>query len=194
MMLHENGWPTVMVEVMGQLMRDGKSGKQGSTDLCSQAGIHTRNVFHIHLTEDVGEELHAMVVIDGHEYNITCVSMGNPHCAVFAPTVDKLDLTAIGPMFEFNPLFPQRVNVEFIEVEDEKTLRVRVWERGSGETMACGTGACAAVVAATLNGKCKKGEKIRVILKGGDLEVQYTDERVLMTGGAETVFNGAVEV
>ena len=134
------------------------------------------------------------VIIDGHEYYITCASMGNPHCAVFAPSVDKLDLNAMGPKFEYNPLFPERVNVEFIEVVDERTLKVRVWERGSGETMACGTGACAAVVAATLNGKCEKGEDIRVILKGGDLTVRYTDEKVLMTGGAEKVFDGVVEV
>ena len=134
------------------------------------------------------------VIIDGHEYYITCVSMGNPHCAVFAPSIDKLDLNAMGPKFEYNPLFPERVNVEFIEVVDERTLKVRVWERGSGETMACGTGACAAVVAATLNGKCEKGEDIRVILKGGDLTVRYTDEKVLMTGGAEKVFDGVVEV
>ena len=86
------------------------------------------------------------------------------------------------------------MNVEFIEVVDERTLKVRVWERGSGETMACGTGACAAVVAATLNGRCTKGEDIRVILKGGDLTVRYTDARVLMTGGAEKIFDGVVEV
>ena len=134
------------------------------------------------------------VVIDGHEYYITCVSMGNPHCAVFAPSVDKLDLDAIGPKFENNPLFPERVNVEFIEAVDERTLKVRVWERGSGETMACGTGACAAVVAATLNGRCTMGEDIRVILKGGDLSVRYTADRVLMTGGAEKIFDGVVEV
>ena len=134
------------------------------------------------------------VEIGGHEYRVTCVSMGNPHCVVFAPSVDKLDLETIGPKFEFDPLFPERVNTEFVEVIDEKTLKVRVWERGSGETMACGTGACAAVVAATLNGKCTKGDGIRVILNGGDLEVQYTDERVLMTGGAETVYSGIIEV
>ncbi|MBP3705486.1 MAG: diaminopimelate epimerase [Clostridia bacterium] len=134
------------------------------------------------------------VVIDGHEYYVTCASMGNPHCAVFAPTVDKLDLAASGPKFENNPLFPERVNVEFVEVVDEKTLKVRVWERGNGETMASGTGACAAVVAATLNGKCTKGDDVRVILKGGDLQIQYTDERVLMTGGAEIIYNGVVEV
>ena len=92
------------------------------------------------------------VIIDGHEYYITCASMGNPHCAVFAPSIDKLDLNAMGPKFEYNPLFPERVNVEFIEVVDERTLKVRVWERGSGETMACGTGACASAVAAVRRG------------------------------------------
>ena len=134
------------------------------------------------------------VVIDGHEYYITCVSMGNPHCAVFTPSVDKLDLSAIGPKFENNPLFPERVNVEFIEVVDERTLKVRVWERGSGETMACGTGACASVVAACLNGYCRKGEDVRVLLRGGELTVRYTDEGVQMTGGADTVFTGTVEI
>ena len=91
--------------------------------------------------------------------------------------------------------FPERINTEFrAGGGTPRHLKMRVWERGSGETMACGTGACAAVVAATLNGKCEKGEDIRVILKGGDLTVRYTDEKVLMTGGAEKVFDGVVEV
>ena len=134
------------------------------------------------------------VIIDGHEYYITCASMGNPHCAVFAPSIDKLDLNAMGPKFEYNPLFPERVNVEFIEVVDERTLKVRVWERGSGETMACGTGACASAVAACLNGYCKKGEDITVKLRGGDLVINYTDDGVQMTGSADTVFTGIVEI
>ena len=128
------------------------------------------------------------------EYEVTCVSMGNPHCVVFCSQVDTLDVEELGPKFEFDPLFPERVNVEFVKVLAPNVLKMRVWERGSGETMACGTGACAAVVAATLNGKCEKGEDIRVILKGGDLTVRYTDEKVLMTGGAEKVFDGVVEV
>ncbi len=134
------------------------------------------------------------VSIDGDVYKITCCSMGNPHCVVFVPSVDKLDLEPLGPKFEHDPLFPQRVNVGFVEVIDDHTLKARIWERGSGETMACGTCTCASVVAATLNGFCEKGRDIRVILKGGELSVNYTDDRVLMTGKAEKVYDGVVEV
>ena len=134
------------------------------------------------------------VSIDGSVYNITCCSMGNPHCTVFVPSVDKLNLAKLGPQFEHDPMFPQRVNVGFVEVIDSTTLKARIWERGNGETMACGTGTCAAVVAATLNGHCEKGRDIRVILKGGELHVNYTDERVLMTGDTIKVYDGLVEV
>ena len=134
------------------------------------------------------------ISIGGNVYRITCCSMGNPHCTVFVPSVDKLDLENLGPKFEHDPMFPDRVNVEFVEVIDQHTLKARIWERGSGETMACGTGTCAAVVAATLNGYCEKGKDIRVILKGGELKIHYTDERVLMTGKAEKVYDGVVEV
>ncbi len=134
------------------------------------------------------------VSIDGNVYRITCCSMGNPHCTVFVPSVDKLDLEDLGPKFEHDPMFPERVNVGFVEVIDDHTLKARIWERGSGETMACGTGTCAAVVAATLNGYCEKDRDIRVILKGGELKIHYTDERVLMTGKAEKVYDGVVEV
>ncbi len=134
------------------------------------------------------------ISIGGNVYRITCVSMGNPHCTVFVPSVDKLDLEDIGPKFEHDPMFPERVNVGFVEVIDKHTLKARIWERGSGETMACGTGTCAAVVAATLNGYCEKGKDIRVILKGGELKINYTNDRVLMTGKAEKVYDGVVEV
>lgn len=134
------------------------------------------------------------VSVDGEPYNITCVSMGNPHTVVFVNSVDKLDLEKIGRKFETDPLFPERVNTEFVERVDERTIKMRVWERGSGETLACGTGACAAAVAACLNGFCKKGENVRIILRGGDLTVKYTDETVYMTGGAEKVYEGVVEV
>ena len=134
------------------------------------------------------------ISIGGNVYRITCCSMGNPHCTVFVPSVDKLDLEDLGPKFEHDPMFPDRVNVEFVEVIDQHTLKARIWERGSGETMACGTGTCAAVVAATLNGYCETGKDIRVILKGGELKIHYTDERVLMTGKAEKVYDGVVEV
>ncbi len=134
------------------------------------------------------------VDIDGEEYNITCVSMGNPHAVVFTELVDVMDLEKIGPRFEYNKIFPERVNTEFVKVIDDHTLKMRVWERGSGETMACGTGACATVVAACLNGYCKKGEDIRVILKGGDLIINYTDDTVYMTGNCDKVFEGSMEV
>ena len=134
------------------------------------------------------------ISIDGDVYRITCCSMGNPHCTVFVPSVDKLDLENLGPKFENDPMFPERVNVGFVEVIDDHTLKARIWERGSGETMACGTGTCAAVVAATLNGYCEKGRDIRVILKGGELKIHYTDDRVLMTGKAEKIYDGVVEV
>lgn len=133
--------------------------------------------------------------IDGESYNITCVSMGNPHCVVFIDKdVDTVDLEKIGPKFEFDKLFPERVNTEFVKVLDDHTLKMRVWERGSGETWACGTGACAVAVAACENGFCKKGEDITIKLKGGDLVIRYTDDTVYMTGDAEKVFEGTVEI
>ena len=130
------------------------------------------------------------VKIAGEEHTITCVSMGNPHCIVFGGDPYELDLPKIGPLFENAPLFPERVNTEFIEVLDDHTLNMRVWERGSGETWACGTGACAAAVAAVLNGFCKKGKDISVRLRGGELTIRYTDEAVFMTGKATEVFHG----
>ena len=138
-----------------------------------------------------GEQALAVPVkIAGEEHTITCVSMGNPHCIVFGGDPYELDLPKIGPLFENDPLFPERVNTEFIEVLDDHTLNMRVWERGSGETWACGTGACAAAVAAVLNGFCKKGKDISVRLRGGELTIRYTDEAVFMTGKATEVFHG----
>ncbi|MCI9272897.1 MAG: carbamoyl-phosphate synthase large subunit [Clostridiales bacterium] len=132
--------------------------------------------------------------IDGREYRITCVSMGNPHCVVFCDNVDGLELEKIGPLFEFNERFPERVNTEFVQIIDPTTIKMRVWERGSGETWACGTGACAAAVASVLNGHCKKGEDVTVKLKGGALIIRYTEDDVIMTGEARTVFQGEVEI
>jgi carbamoyl-phosphate synthase large subunit len=120
--------------------------------------------------------------------------MGNPHAVVFCEEVDKLPLQEIGPLFEHSELFPDRVNAEFVEVVDRNLLRMRVWERGSGETQACGTGACASAVAAVLNGYCDKGADIRVQLLGGELTIRYTDETVYMTGDCLKVFDGTVEI
>ncbi|MBQ7064058.1 MAG: carbamoyl-phosphate synthase large subunit [Firmicutes bacterium] len=131
--------------------------------------------------------------VGGREYIVTCVSMGNPHCVIFSDSIDALDLPAIGPQFEYASIFPERINTEFVRVVNPHTLRMRVWERGSGETMACGTGACAAVAAAVRNGYCPKGQDILVKVLGGDLIVNYTDERVTLTGSAELVYEGEFE-
>lgn len=133
------------------------------------------------------------VEVDGKTYDITCVSMGNPHGVIFTEDIDRLDLEKIGPSFENHKLFPNRINTEFIEVIDDHTLKMRVWERGSGETFACGTGTCAAVVAAVLNGICPKNEEILVHLKGGDLRIIWkNDGTVLMDGPAEYICGGIV--
>ncbi len=134
------------------------------------------------------------VELAGEQREITCCSLGNPHVTLFVSSVDKVDVEKLGSVIERDPLFPQRVNVGFVEVIDSRTLKARIWERGSGETMACGTGTCAAVVAAALNGFCPKGQDIRVLLKGGELKINYTDERVIMTGEAVKIFDGEVEV
>ncbi len=133
------------------------------------------------------------ITVLGDEVNVTCVSMGNPHCVTFVDDVDSLDLEKIGPHYENHPLFPDRINTEFIKVIDDKTLQMRVWERGSGETMACGTGACASVVAAILNGYCKKDIPVTVHLRGGDLTITWkSDGTVMMQGGATEVYHGEV--
>lgn len=135
------------------------------------------------------------VAVDGKEQNITAVSMGNPHAVIFTVSIDKLDLEKIGPSYENHPLFPERVNTEFCEVIDSITLKMRVWERGSGETWACGTGACATAVAAVLNGFCKRDEEITLKLRGGDLKITYrSDNHVIMCGEAETVFEGEINL
>lgn len=148
----------------------------------------------IPVVADSEEVISKPLMVNDTEHIITCVSMGNPHCVTFVDDVDSLDLESIGPHFENHEAFPQRINTEFVKVIDENTLQMRVWERGSGETWACGTGACATVVAACENGYCKKGEDVTVHLRGGDLIINYTDERVLMTGPATKVFDGEIEV
>ena len=134
------------------------------------------------------------VTIGGKDYNVTCVSMGNPHCVVFVDNVDGLEIEKVGPKFEHDELFPERVNTEFVKVLNDHTIKMRVWERGSGETWACGTGACAVAVAACENGFCKKGEDITIKLRGGDLVINYTDDTVYMTGEARRIFDGEIEI
>lgn len=130
------------------------------------------------------------ITVMGKEWRMTCVSMGNPHAVVFVPETESLDLEKIGPQFENHERFPRRVNTEFVQVLDRHTANMRVWERGSGETLACGTGACATVVACVLNGKTDN--KVLVHLLGGDLEIEWDREnnQIYMTGPAATVFDG----
>ncbi len=131
--------------------------------------------------------------IGGRDWTINCVSVGNPHCVVFTDELERLELEKLGPEFEYAPLFPERVNAEFVHVVNRTTVRMRVWERGIGATLACGTGACAAVVAAAENGFCDKDRDIKVVLPGGDLTVRYTGENVILTGAVVKVYDGSFE-
>ena len=133
------------------------------------------------------------IKIGNETAKITCVSMGNPHAVLFDDTAG-LEIEKIGPVLETHPFFPKRTNIEFVQNIDRTHVKMRVWERGAGETWACGTGTCATVVAACLNGYANKGEDVRVILNGGELVINYTDERVLMTGPAVISFTGEIEV
>ncbi|MBD1857807.1 MULTISPECIES: diaminopimelate epimerase [Leptolyngbya] len=128
--------------------------------------------------------------VAGKSWNVTCVSMGNPHCITFVDDVAAIELEKIGPLFEHHPVFPQRTNTEFIEVVRSDYLKMRVWERGAGITLACGTGACASLVAGVLNEKCDRRATIE--LPGGCLDIEWAaDGRIYMTGGAEKVFTGS---
>jgi diaminopimelate epimerase len=141
-----------------------------------------------------GQIINQPLEVDGTSYQVTCVSMGNPHCVTFVDAVALLELEKIGPKFEHHSFFPNRVNTEFIRVMSPTELDMRVWERGSGETWACGTGACAAAVAAALNKKA--GRRVTIHLRGGDLEIEWREEdnHVYMTGPAEEVFEGTIDV
>lgn len=129
------------------------------------------------------------ITVGGENYKITCVSMGNPHCIVFVDDIKKIALEKIGPLFEKHEKFPRHTNTEFVQVIDKNKLRMRVWERGSGITLACGTGACATLVAANLNNLAEKSAEI--ILDGGILKIDWLeDNHIYMTGAAEKVFEG----
>lgn len=149
----------------------------------------------IPVTAEGERAINVPLEVKGNSYQMNCVSMGNPHCVIFMEEdVRNLNLEAIGPDFENHERFPKRINTEFVNVLDRQTLRMRVWERGSGETLACGTGACATAVAAMLNGHVEK--EVTVHLLGGDLKIQWDDGNapVYMTGPAATVFDGIIEL
>ena len=148
----------------------------------------------IPVISDTDEVVEKELTVGGRTDKITCVSMGNPHCVIFTEGIDSFDLVRMGPAYENNALFPERINTEFVEYIDEKTLKMRVWERGSGETLACGTGACAVVSAAVKTGRCRADEFITVKLIGGDLQVKYqSDGTVIMKGPAAFSFEGEVK-
>lgn len=147
----------------------------------------------IPVISDGDEAVEEPILIGDTEYRMTCVSMGNPHAVIFMEDIDSLDLNCLGPLFEKHERFPDRVNTEFIQVIDRNNLRMRVWERGAGETLACGTGACAALAAAVKTGRCDRSSVVH--LKGGDLRIEWKNDSdgVIMTGGAEFVFDGWLE-
>lgn len=159
--------------------------------------VKSRDGKAVALTVDMGEpqltsQVPETITVDGHEYEFVGVSMGNPHAVLEAEGIDGLKLEEIGPLFEHHERFPDRTNTEFIEITDPKHIRMRVWERGSGETLACGTGACASAVAAVLTGRTE--ERVTVSLRGGDLEIFWDRDtnHVFMTGPAEEVFHGEI--
>ena len=161
---------------------------------CVSMGKAELNKDKIPVISDTDTVINKRIQIDDERYNITCVSVGNPHCVVFVDRVEGVNVEEIGPKFENAPIFPERINTEFIRVVNKNTIKMRVWERGNGETMACGTGACAAVVAAVENGFCEKNTDITVNLRGGDLIVNYSDEGITLTGNAVLICEGTVEI
>lgn len=139
---------------------------------------------------DKEQAIDEAIEVEGKEYHMTCVSMGNPHAVVFMEDVEGLDIEAIGPFFENHARFPKRVNTEFVKIIDENNVEMRVWERGTGETLACGTGCCATAVACVLNGLTKENVTVNVL--GGQIEIFWdrSENLVYMTGPAVTVFEG----
>ena len=150
----------------------------------------------IPVVSETEEVLDAPIEVNGDVYRFTAVSMGNPHASVYMDDVEHLEIEKIGPAFESHVFFPDRVNTEFVKVIDNHTVQMRVWERGSGETLACGTGACAVAVASILNGHVDGTQPVTVKLLGGDLEIFWDrdDNLVYMTGPAATVFDGEIDL
>lgn len=150
----------------------------------------------IPVVSETEQVINAPLEVDGEVYHITAVSMGNPHAIVYMENVDGLDIEKIGPKFENHVAFPDRVNTEFVKVLDTHTVQMRVWERGSGETLACGTGACAVAVASILNGHVDGSTPVTVRLLGGDLQIYWDRQEnlVYMTGPASVVFDGVIDL
>ena len=171
-----------------------KDGKVSQVKVNMGAPILTAS--QIPVVSEKEEVINEPLEVNGETYYITAVSMGNPHAIVYMTDVDHLDIEKIGPSFENHVAFPDRVNTEFVEVLDEHTVKMRVWERGSGETLACGTGACAVAVASILNERVDGDKPVTVKLLGGDLEIYWNRQEnlVYMTGHATTVFDGEIDL
>ncbi len=177
------------VKVLNLTVEDGET-----TSIRVDMGEPILTPAEIPVTGDGERFVEVPVDVEGLKVSITAVSMGNPHAVIFTEQVKDLDLKQIGPLFENHPLFPERTNTEFVEVLDPSTLNMRVWERGAGETLACGTGACATVVAGVLCGKCDREATVKLL--GGDLSIQWdeTSGHVFMTGPATFVFDGEIDI
>ncbi len=176
------------VETLAGVIRPRIKGDQVEVDM-GEPILEGRN---IPVNAD-GKIMNYPLEVEGQKYSVFCVSMGNPHCVLYVDDPDQLDLERIGPSFENHPFFPNRINTEFVKVLGPHEVRMRVWERGAGETWACGTGACAVGVVGALTGKTER--KLTVHLLGGDLVIEWrSDNRVYMTGPAEEVFQGVTEL
>lgn len=173
---------------------DIKDGKVSSVKVNMGSPILTAKM--IPVVSDKEQVIDQPLDVNGTVWNITAVSMGNPHAVTYMEDVNSLDIEKVGPMFENHINFPDRINTEFVKVIDRRTLQMRVWERGSGETLACGTGACAVAVASTLNGLVDEDVPITVKLLGGDLQILWNRQEnlVYMTGPATTVFEGEIDL
>lgn len=192
--LYDNGIVSktdITVEAAGEVKKLKLYTRNGKVTLVSaDMGKAKLNAKELPTTLKGDKIINYPVNVGGKGYDITAVGIGNPHCVVFCDRVDDIDLSSIGPLFENAEFFPERINTEFVRVVSKTMLKMRVYERGNGETLACGTGACAAVIAAVENGYCEKGVDITVKLRGGDLVVNYTDDSVILTGDTKLVFCG----
>lgn len=186
---------TITVETLAGIKTLELTIKDGQTRLVRvNMGEPVLTAEQIPVRTDTERMIDQKITAGDQEYAVTCVSMGNPHCVTFlTEDVRTFDLDTTGPLFENHPAFPNRINAEFVNVLDHDTIRMRVWERGSGETLACGTGACASAVASILNGHT--GKDVTVKLLGGDLKISWEGEGtpVYMTGPAEIVFDGEID-
>lgn len=171
-----------------------KNGKVNKVEVNMGSPILMAN--QIPVVADTEQVINQPLEVHGQTYLITAVSMGNPHAIVYMDDLDSLDIGTLGPQFENHIAFPDRINTEFVKVIDRHTLQMRVWERGAGETLACGTGACAVAVASTLNGLVEEDTPVTVKLLGGDLQILWNrqEDLVYMTGPAVTVFEGEIDL